>query len=734
MTNNSKYAWIAALLACCLLLGVVSDLATSAEVHAAPASEGAEVFVSTRGSDDGDGSFGRPFLTLGRAQAEVRALKAQSDGPITVNIRGGEYYMSSSLHLNAEDSGTAESPITWQAYNGETVLLSGGIRLSAGKFMPVSDETMLRRILDDQARTKLLMIDLSGYLDEYPDPMHTQGGYMFSSGGPQLYIGGEPLSLSRYPNDVQNAEYLFADQAEKFEDGTVRLTSHALAARAARWATDAWQRMYAVIFTAWDWESGIFKARAFDAETGAMDTLGYSGIPQEHPRFYVMNLPEEIDLPGECYIDYGKKTIYFYPPEGFENAQIYLSLLRGDLISIDGEAEYITLRGLSLMYGQADGVGAYRVKNITIEGCTIAHLSKRAVTLDGAVGCVVRDCHIYDTIDGSIYLWDGGLRGKLVPSGNVIENNDLHDCNRLKKWTSGSAWCESTGVVIRHNEIHDEAGVALCLSGSNDALVEYNEFYRTGLSMSDTGAIYYGNDPTVLGITIRHNFFHDLGNTYGGVGQQAILCDDGAMMPYIYGNLFVNASDDDPEKGAPIKAHGAQFGIVEGNIFVDSPYAAWFQSWANWDRDPLRQEGWLGWVYLSEDDATWSKMTKDVEVFSPLWRSHYRGTQWAMLWDAVNPVDRERVRTLVAAGNLQAARDLLYEIAPAQTNRFKGNVCVNLNGMFLYNGRGENNVTANTTIFMDYEQRDFRLTPEGLNIIREVIPGFEEIPIVEMGM
>ena len=83
--------------------------------------------VSPSGSDNNPGTLEEPFLTLERARDAVRALKAESpDKPITVLIRGGTYRLEQSVVFSGRDSGTAQAPITYKAYPGETPVFSGG--------------------------------------------------------------------------------------------------------------------------------------------------------------------------------------------------------------------------------------------------------------------------------------------------------------------------------------------------------------------------------------------------------------------------------------------------------------------------------------------------------------------------------------------------------------------------------------------------------------------------------
>ena len=98
-------------------------------------------FVSTEGSDAWSGKLAAhnagktdgPFASITRAREAIRELKAAQDGlrrPVTVQVRGGTYYISGTITLTPEDSGTKEHPITYTAYPGEKPVLCGGRRIT----------------------------------------------------------------------------------------------------------------------------------------------------------------------------------------------------------------------------------------------------------------------------------------------------------------------------------------------------------------------------------------------------------------------------------------------------------------------------------------------------------------------------------------------------------------------------------------------------------------------------
>ena len=94
-------------------------------VSAAPA---VTFFVSPAGNDANPGAKTKPFATIERARQAVRALKEKGlpAGGVSVLLRGGTYFLNEPFVLGPEDSGTATSPITYEAYPDEKPVISGG--------------------------------------------------------------------------------------------------------------------------------------------------------------------------------------------------------------------------------------------------------------------------------------------------------------------------------------------------------------------------------------------------------------------------------------------------------------------------------------------------------------------------------------------------------------------------------------------------------------------------------
>jgi hypothetical protein len=115
-------------------------VATAACAAFGPAAPTGEFHVSPAGRDSNPGTVKKPFATLAKAQAAVRAFKSgQADKPVTVWLHGGTYQPEQTLEFRATDSGTAAGPIRWCAVPGETPVVSGARAIKGWK--PLTEPT-----------------------------------------------------------------------------------------------------------------------------------------------------------------------------------------------------------------------------------------------------------------------------------------------------------------------------------------------------------------------------------------------------------------------------------------------------------------------------------------------------------------------------------------------------------------------------------------------------------------
>jgi uncharacterized protein (TIGR03437 family) len=113
-----------------------SPLALITIQGSAPAT--AETFyVASNGSDSWSGTLAAPnpantdgpFATFDHARAAVQTLNKGGLSRVTVQFRGGAYFLPATEMLTAADSGSASTQIVYQNYPGESPVFSGGMRV-----------------------------------------------------------------------------------------------------------------------------------------------------------------------------------------------------------------------------------------------------------------------------------------------------------------------------------------------------------------------------------------------------------------------------------------------------------------------------------------------------------------------------------------------------------------------------------------------------------------------------
>jgi hypothetical protein len=524
----------------------------------------ADWYVSPTGSDANPGSKAKPFATLERARDAVRERKASPSalrGPITIWLRGGDYLRSNALELTAADSGTAKAPIVWRAYRDERVRLLGG-RAFAG-FQPVTDAAVLAR-LDESARGHVLQADLRALgISDFGWIKSRGFGRPTTPAHCELFFGGRPMTLARWPNEGAWEKLAgFPAGGRKNDDhgGNIGdLPGGFLYSgdRPRRWrdTNDLWVHGY----WAWDWANSYERVTTLDLERRFIRTAPPHGLYgfRTGQRFYCLNVLEELDQPGEWFLDRQSGLLYFWPPGPIASGEVVLSLLEQPLVRLT-DAGHITFRGLMLEATRGSGIEIRGGAGDRIVGCLLRNLGNLGVVISGGTNHGVVSCDILDTGDGGVTL-SGGDRQALTPAGHFVENCHFQRQGRWSKCYVPAVLMNGVGHRASHNLIHDHPHCAILFTG-NDHLIELNDIHHIALETGDVGAIYTGRDYSFRGNRIRHNAIHETGGV--GMGSMGVYMDDCVSGTEVFGNVFH-------------KVHWAMFigggrdHRVENNLFVD---------------------------------------------------------------------------------------------------------------------------------------------------------------------
>lgn len=499
------------------------------------------LYVSPHGDNARDGrSEAGAFASVDRARDEIRAIKSAGALPengVVVEILGGKYLLNDSLEFNDSDSGKANAPIIYRAFGNQDVELLGGRVVQASELKPVMDEAMLKR-LDPVSKGKVLCTSIAAlglsHAGPFPLKFDDNGGLF------ELFWNGRRLPISRWPNEGWTTMKAAVVNGDDKTPGVFEYRDD----RPTRWVNNpnVWLKGQWRV----GWEEPAIKVARIDTAAhtitfakGVANGIGYkytrpAGNGKEP--WCALNLPEEIDKPGEWAIDFSTQTLYFWPPD--DAGELSISQLEKPMISLNGAA-YLKFIGLTLECSLGDGIVMQKAESDLVAGCTFRNLAKDGIVIDG-YRSGVQSCNMYDLGAGCILI-SGGDHKQLTRSENFVLNNHLHHYGKLKAMYSAAVDVGfggapnavnhkvAVGVRVANNLIHDAPRDAVLVSGQ-DNLFELNEIYRCGFASADVGAFYSWLDWTIRGVVIRHNYVHD---TVGGVNP-----DDGASGSLIYGNIF----------------------------------------------------------------------------------------------------------------------------------------------------------------------------------------------------
>jgi hypothetical protein len=398
------------------------------------------------------------------------------DARATVWIRGGSFPRARSFQLTASDSGTPQNPIVYRACTNETPRLLGG-RIVRG-FVPVKDTAAGAR-LAPEARSHVVELDLRARGITNLGCLQSRGfGRPTSPAHLELFFDGQPMTLARWPNTGA------WERIAGFPTNTAQGDEHggniaALAGgfyfagdRPRRWqrSDDFWVHGY----WAWDWANSYERIESLDLEQHLIKTAAPHGLYgfRKGQRFYFLNLLEELDQPGEWYLDHASGVLYFWPPKPVESGEVIVSLLEAPLLALNNVSN-VTFQGLALEATRGNAVSLEGGASNRVAGCVLRLVGNNGVAVRGGFGHGVLGCDISDT-------GDGGDRQTLTPGGHFVENCHFQRQGRWSKCYVPAVLLEGVGHRVAHNLIHDHSHCAILYS-RNEHRLEFNEIHHVAL-------------------------------------------------------------------------------------------------------------------------------------------------------------------------------------------------------------------------------------------------------------
>lgn len=534
---------------------------------------GEEVFVSPKGSETGDGSYRNPVATLEQARDKVRGLK--KDKTVTVYLLPGNYPRTDSFTLSAQDGGTDEAPVIYRAYKPGTVLIHGAKKIDPAAFKPAARADLPKGVL---------VADLSDVITgKIKNPPKSYRGV---APGPFLYCNGQAMTLARWPNAADGMTY-FTNSVVKGDGHTPGSFVYDRDDRPKKWKADS--GVWFLGYWTHNWYEEVIQMASYDPATkiislAAGHSYGIGGATwgASQKRFYALNLLEELDVPGEWYLDRTEKKLYFYPPA--EMKSVYLADLEKPLLDAKAVTN-VCFENLAFGYVQSDALSLKDTERLFIFGCTIANVARGGIVINGNRNCV-RSCDLFNIGATGISLF-GGDRKQLVKSENLVENCRISRFGQFSRTYNPAIMLQGCGNYARRNNLSDAPHMAVGYGG-NEQTIELNDVGYVVLETSDASAFYTGRDWTSQGNTVRWNYIHNLGPEGKGGNEHAVAvylddCDSGDTVD---GNILYKT-------GRAMLIGGGRDNTIVNNIMIDSIIGIHFDSrgmtWKQWN---IPGEGW----------------------------------------------------------------------------------------------------------------------------------------------
>lgn len=713
-----------------------------------------QVFYVDDGAQAGTGTLDHPFNSLQAARDAVRAYLSGGDPKgVTVLIREGRYLFTETCVFDEQDSGRPRARVVYKACPGEKVIFTGGVRIDPANVAAVIDPDVKQRFVERQAVSRIRQVNLKELgITEYGQFKSRGFRRPYKNPGMELFINGQAMQDARWPNTG------FVKIGTVLKKGGVpREGDFSNAGGVFTYDYDRpkhWLKADDLYL------SGNFKASFADdtmkvahidpeAKTFTMAYAHLYGIAsgKAWTNYFAVNLLEEIDRPGEWYLDRKAGIAYVYPPdEAIETIEV--SLLDEPMIAMEG-CSYLTFEGISFEVMRDMAIYLERGHDNLIAGCTFKNIGlvavcmgKGALAPDGEYSYAhpegghwkqaipvsrelseldnwlyeettfnrqagrrngVLSCDIYNIGCGAIHL-GGGDRKTLEPGQNVVENCRIHNYNRLDRSYKAAVNVTGCGNRIAHNLIYDAPDMAIYLHG-NDHVIEYNHIHHVMLENNEGGWFYMGRDLSELGNVIRYNFVHHVGVTEDGRegdrthGSAGIYVDDNASGVEIYGNVLYKTGR---ERGAIL--YKASDMKVYNNIFIECQHAICARAWE------------FG-------------IPKKIEsAYGP-------GSLFAKRLHAVNYLQPPYITRYPFIADY-----LDCEVAwRSRRNITENNVFVKMDDETLFLVQNGGDVGAKTNYstgadpgFVNPEALNFRLKDD--SIVYEKIPGFQKIPFEQIGL
>lgn len=553
--------------------------------------DGQKIFVSTVGDDSGDGSEEEPLRTLEKAIDVANEMREDSDKLIEILLREGTYSVTNTIKII--NSQKDDSLLKISAYQDEKVTINAGVDIPLSA-MNIADSDFTNAIIDKPNAGSVLQYNLKDAQIEDFGGISLRGHLISDEKEAQaeLSLNGEVQKLAGWPNGEYTGLIKPIDSNEygkRTKSGIANGCSFKVNYdRPSQWSKPEQAWLSGTIGP--NYEFDYYPVSRFDSkEKRVYLSRGALEKYYTEPYYRFENVPEELDEPGEYYIDRQSGMLYFYPPEDAPKDSVLTITMSTPTLDVSRKApnsmfriensKNIVFENLIFKGGRGSAITGKNNSNIKFINCEINSFGENGIRFDASTDITISDCKIHDVGQDGILFVSCGNYQTLSPSNIVVSNNDIYNFARLERsYKTGIDFgYRCVGATAANNHIHNGPHAGMIFYGVNNDIYG-NEFDNLVTEFSDMDALYCNNSnyPWERGNKIHNNYFHDIGkssmNGRHQINVRAIRTDNRGCGLNIYENLFYNIGDGGNGNGnngiGAITAEGTRNRIFN-NLFVD---------------------------------------------------------------------------------------------------------------------------------------------------------------------
>ncbi len=479
--------------------------------------------------------------------------KGIPEGGMTVFVPGGIYTAEETVEIEKEFSGNKAAPVEIQGYDGE-VSITGALSLKYDDFKKITDNSVLDRLYPN-VRNLVKVVNLKDFgITSVASPrMYRTGHTSEDPVGSQLFIDNKVMTNSRWPNGSWGYTGTVLNATE-WPGGVIEAGN----APMERWKYA--DNVFISGYLKWAWAYDITKVRIdYENQTFVTETRSSYGAEANKP-YYVFNLLEEIDSPGEWFVDVKTLKLYVYFPETTtaDSDIRFAGALSKPMVNIK-DASYLSINNIRFSETTQRGLQIEKSRNIDFISCTFTNIMDRTIQMKDVEYCKIRSCDFTALGNGGITLENTHLEETLRDDGNMIDNCYFNDFGRYLV-SSNAITINSVGTTVKNCEISCASSSVIGGYGQNYKIIN-NEIFDTVMDSDDFGAIYTGRTWVTRGWLFENNVFHH-NSGKSGKGVHGIYIDDGEHGHIYKNNLFYKGSSS-----VDIKSNLRDIN-AEGNIFI----------------------------------------------------------------------------------------------------------------------------------------------------------------------